>query len=67
MTLKKSHKILLVLFGLIYLISPVDLIPEFLVPILGWVDDGVILYVIYHLVRYNQLPWNLFFNKKKKP
>ncbi|EMS80552.1 YkvA family protein [Desulfotignum phosphitoxidans] len=67
MTLKKSHKILLVLFGLIYLISPVDLIPEFLVPILGWVDDGVILYAIYHLVRYNRLPWNLFFNKKKKP
>jgi uncharacterized membrane protein YkvA (DUF1232 family) len=67
MTLKKSHKILLVLFGLIYLISPVDLIPEFLVPILGWVDDGVILYVIYHLVRYNRLPWNLFFNKKNKP
>jgi uncharacterized membrane protein YkvA (DUF1232 family) len=45
----------------------VDLIPEFLVPILGWVDDGVILYAIYHLVRYNQLPWNLFFNKKNKP
>jgi uncharacterized membrane protein YkvA (DUF1232 family) len=67
MTLKKSHKILLALFGLIYLISPVDLIPEFLVPILGWVDDGVILYVIYYLIRYNRLPWNLFFNKSRKP
>lgn len=65
--MKRSHKILLVLFGLLYLISPVDLIPEFLVPFLGWVDDGVVLYAIYHLLRYNRLPWTLFFKKRNKP
>jgi uncharacterized membrane protein YkvA (DUF1232 family) len=65
--MKKSHKILLVLFGLIYLISPVDLIPEILVPFLGWVDDGVVLYGIYYLIRYNRLPWNLFSGRSKKP
>ena len=66
-TLKKSHKLLLAILGLVYLISPVDLIPEFLAPVLGWVDDGVILYAIYHLIRYNRLPWNLFFKKGNKP
>ena len=65
-TLKKSHKLLLALLGLVYLISPVDLIPEFLAPVLGWVDDGVILYAIYHLIRYNRLPWNLL-KKRNKP
>jgi uncharacterized membrane protein YkvA (DUF1232 family) len=65
--MKPFHKFLLVLFGLICLVSPVDLIPEFLVPFLGWVDDGVILYAIYHLIRYNRLPWNLFQGWKKRP
>lgn len=65
--MKPFHKFLLVLFGLIYLVSPVDLIPEFLVPVLGWVDDGVILYAIYHLIRYNRLPWNLLRGWKKRP
>jgi uncharacterized membrane protein YkvA (DUF1232 family) len=65
--MKPFHKILLVLFGLIYLISQVDLIPEVLVPFLGWVDDGVILYAVYHLIRYNRLPWNFFFKKRNKP
>lgn len=65
--MKPFHKILLVLFGLIYLISPVDLIPEFLVPFLGWVDDGVILYAVYHLIRYNRLPWNIFSRKRNRP
>ncbi|MFU8769624.1 MAG: DUF1232 domain-containing protein, partial [Desulfotignum sp.] len=47
--MRDYQKILLVLFGLVYLISPVDVIPELLVPFLGWVDDGVVLYCIYYL------------------
>ena len=65
--MKPFHKILLILLRLVYLISPVDLIPEFLLPFLGWVDDGVILYAIYHLIRFNRLPWTLFFKKRNKP
>ncbi len=53
-------KLALVLFGLAYLISPVDLIPDLLVPWLGWIDDGVILWSIYHLIRYGDLPWFRF-------
>ncbi len=56
-------KIMLALFGLAYLISPVDIIPDLLVPFLGWVDDGFVLWTILHLIRYGELPW--FFFKKK--
>lgn len=37
----------LLVFPLIYIISPIDLIPEFLVPILGWVDDTVIALTVW--------------------
>lgn len=57
-------KIALILFGLAYLISPVDLIPDILIPYLGWLDDGLVLWCIYYLLRYKQLPWFLF---KKRP
>jgi uncharacterized membrane protein YkvA (DUF1232 family) len=65
--MKTHHKILLALLGLAYLISPVDLIPEMLVPFLGWVDDGVVLYCIYYLIRYNRLPWTVFLKNRRKP
>ena len=57
-------KIILILFGLAYLISPVDIIPELFVPYLGWIDDGFVLWTILHLIRYGELPWFLF---KKNP
>lgn len=55
-------KIILILFGLAYLISPVDIIPELFLPFVGWIDDGFVLYAIFHLIRYGELPW--FFFKK---
>ncbi len=57
-------KIILVLFGLAYLISPVDIIPDLLLPYVGWIDDGVVLWSILHLIRYGELPW--FFFKKRQ-
>lgn len=57
-------KILLVLLGLAYLISPADIFPEFVIPYLGWLDDGLVLYSIFHLIRYGDLPWFLF---RRKP
>lgn len=32
------------LFGLLYVISPYDLIPDFLIPGIGWIEDFVILF-----------------------
>lgn len=57
-------KIGLIIFGLLYLISPVDIIPDLLLPFVGWIDDGVVLGTIYYLIRYGRLPNFLF---KKKP
>ncbi|TDX53324.1 DUF1232 domain-containing protein [Orenia marismortui] len=49
------RKILLI-FPLVYILSPVDLIPEILLPLLGWLDDTVIALTI----------WNYMFNLIRK-
>ena len=43
----KSAKAVIVLAGL-YVISPVDFVPDF-IPILGWLDDGLIAYLLLQL------------------
>ncbi len=57
-------KLILILFGLAYLISPIDLIPDLLIPWVGWIDDSLVLWCVYYLIRYGELPWFLF--KKKQ-
>lgn len=59
-------KIILILLGLAYLISPVDIIPELFVPYIGWIDDGLVLFAILHLIRYGELPWFLFKKNNRK-
>lgn len=44
--------------GLIYIISPIDILPDF-IPLIGWMDDGFIMYfllkrLMYELQRYEQ-------------
>jgi len=58
-------KIILVIFGLAYLLSPVDIIPDLLLPYLGWIDDSIVIATLYYLIRYGKLPGFLF--KKKGP
>lgn len=58
-------KIILIIFGLAYLISPIDLIPDLLLPFVGWIDDGVVIATIVYLIRYGRLPG--FFFKKPGP
>ena len=57
-------KIILIIFGLAYLISPVDIIPDLLLPYIGWIDDGVVIGTIVYLIRYGRLP-NFLFKKPK--
>lgn len=58
-------RIVLILIGIAYIISPVDIIPDFMVPYLGFLDDGLVMAVIYYLIRYGTLP--SFLLKKQKP
>ncbi len=55
---------LVALLGLIYLISPVDLIPDF-IPILGWLDDGLVLTLLVSLA-YKLLPPELYESLRAK-
>ncbi len=59
-TLSTYNKILLVLIALAYLFSPVDLIPDLLLPFVGWIDDGFLVGLIIYYLRFNRLPG--FFN-----
>ena len=35
--------ILAMVFALLYIVSPIDVIPDF-IPVAGWLDDGVVFY-----------------------
>ncbi len=49
-------KIILVIFALAYLISPIDIIPDFLIPYVGWIDDTFVIGIVIYLIRYGKLP-----------
>ena len=55
-------KIILIIFALAYFISPIDIIPDYLIPYLGWIDDTFVIGVIIYLIRYGKLP---YFSGKK--
>ncbi|ASW76528.1 hypothetical protein IQ37_17195 [Chryseobacterium piperi] len=42
----RSIDIILPLLGIVYIISPIDLIPEVAVPVLGVLDDLAVLYLV---------------------
>lgn len=57
-------KIILSIFALAYLVSPMDIIPEILIPYLGWIDDTLVLGTIIYMLKYNRLPDFSFFKRK---
>jgi uncharacterized membrane protein YkvA (DUF1232 family) len=49
---------LAIIFGIAYIVFPFDLIPDY-IPVLGWIDDGLVLYLIlkrlsFETHRYNR-------------
>ncbi len=55
---------LVAVVGLLYLISPLDILPDF-IPILGWVDDGVML-ALFLALAYKLLPAELYQQLRRK-
>ncbi len=50
--------------ALAYLVSPIDFVPDF-IPVLGWLDDGVILAALIGLA-YKLLPAELYAQLRAK-
>ena len=46
------------LLSAVYIISPVDLVPD-VIPILGWLDDGVISIILFKLA-FKLLPKEMY-------
>lgn len=53
---------LVALLAAVYIVSPVDLVPD-VIPILGWIDDGVIAILLFKLA-FTLLPKDLYENLK---
>jgi uncharacterized membrane protein YkvA (DUF1232 family) len=58
-----SSKVIAVL-ALLYIVLPVDLVPDF-IPVLGWIDDGVMTYILIKLA-FKFLPTELHESLKRK-
>ena len=43
-------KILLIIIGLIYVLSPYDILPDFLIG-WGWIDDIIFLYILWRVFK----------------
>ena len=50
-------KIILIIFAFAYFISPIDIIPDFMIPYVGWLDDTFVIGVIIYMIRYGKLPY----------
>ncbi len=57
-------KIVLIIFALTYFISPIDILPDFLFPYIGYLDDLGIFALVLYILKYGQLP--AFFPDKVK-
>ena len=56
------RRILPILLGLLYLVSPVDAVPDFL-PGVGWVDDLLVLAAVawyLYALQQGRSPWDFF-------
>ena len=52
------------LLAAIYIVAPIDLVPDF-IPILGWIDDGLMVYLLIKL-SFKLLPTELYESLKEK-
>lgn len=60
-----NSSLLLVVFGLVYFITPTDVIPDF-IPALGLTDDASVLYLIYRKLS-KDIEAYLQWSKERQP
>jgi uncharacterized membrane protein YkvA (DUF1232 family) len=56
---------LFALFAVAYILSPIDLIPDW-IPVLGWIDDGLVLYLLLRVLVGETHRYNRFKAKHRK-
>ncbi len=59
------YKILLGIAAFEYMISPIDIIPDFIIPYLGWIDDTFIIGVVLYFMKFGRLP-DFFYKRVKE-
>lgn len=42
--ISKHWNIIIALVAVLYIISPIDILPDF-IPVIGWIDDLVVLFI----------------------
>lgn len=52
------------LLAVVYIVAPIDFVPDF-IPILGWMDDGLMVYLLIKLA-FKLLPTELYESLKGK-
>ena len=63
--------ILIFVVALLYIISPIDVLPD-VIPIIGWLDDAFLVGLLIYYLRYGRLPGflsgieNLLFKKGQR-
>ena len=53
--MKPFWTIVIMILGLIYIISPIDGLPD-MIPFLGWLDDTFLMGLLIYYLRYRRLP-----------
>jgi uncharacterized membrane protein YkvA (DUF1232 family) len=57
------RKVLIGILTLLYIISPYDIIPDFIIPV-GWLDDLGVLGLLIYYFKKGKLP-RIFFRRKE--
>lgn len=52
----RHHKLWWSVGALVYTVSPLDILPD-IVPVGGWLDDAMVIYLLVRIWRSPTLPW----------
>jgi len=63
----EMKKLILTLMGILYVLSPYDLIPDFFIGV-GWLDDLLVLFLLWrYVLSPNKRPFPSWASTRKKP